>query len=61
VSDVTHGPLVKTFHGKFAKHKHHVGHSAHVTNIRWSTDNKLLVSAGGADTAALDEDDGVAV
>lgn len=32
-----------------AKHKRYFGHSAHVTNIRLSHDDKYVVSAGGGD------------
>ena len=32
-----------------ATHKKYVGHSAHVTNVRFSWDDKYLVSAGGDD------------
>ncbi|PNI66240.1 EML6 isoform 4 [Pan troglodytes] len=34
---------------KFAKHKRYFGHSAHVTNIRFSYDDKYVVSTGGDD------------
>ncbi|CAF95572.1 unnamed protein product [Tetraodon nigroviridis] len=34
---------------KFAKHKRYFGHSAHVTNVRFSCDDKFVISAGGSD------------
>uniref|UniRef100_A0A803SL06 EMAP like 6 n=1 Tax=Anolis carolinensis TaxID=28377 RepID=A0A803SL06_ANOCA len=34
---------------KFAKHKRYFGHSAHVTNIRFSHDDKYVISTGGDD------------
>ncbi|KAK5925768.1 hypothetical protein CgunFtcFv8_021400 [Champsocephalus gunnari] len=45
--------LIKLFQfpcsDKFAKHKRYFGHSAHVTNVRFSCDDKFLISAGGSD------------
>lgn len=32
-----------------AKHKRYFGHSAHVTNIRFSHDDKYVISTGGDD------------
>lgn len=42
-------PCVK----KGAKFRKYVGHSAHVTNVRFSTDGMSLVSTGGADHAVF--------
>eukprot|EP00051_Salpingoeca_urceolata_P007134 m.94665 g.94665 ORF g.94665 m.94665 type:complete len:1961 (-) comp15130_c0_seq1:316-6198(-) len=47
--------LVKLFKfpttGKFAKFKKYIGHSAHVTNVRWLANDEKLISVGGGDTA----------
>ena len=36
-----------------AKFKKYIGHSAHVTNVRWSSDLQWVVSTGGADHAVF--------
>ena len=42
-----------TFTPTGAKFRKYVGHSAHVTNVRFSGDHKWLVSTGGADHAVF--------
>uniref|UniRef100_A0A8C8VLX9 EMAP like 5 n=1 Tax=Pelusios castaneus TaxID=367368 RepID=A0A8C8VLX9_9SAUR len=49
--------FVKLFHfpakGKFGKFKRYVAHSTHVTNVRWTHEDSLLVTVGGADTSLM--------
>ncbi|XP_057714633.1 echinoderm microtubule-associated protein-like 5 isoform X2 [Corythoichthys intestinalis] len=39
--------------GKYAKFKRYVAHSTHVTNVRWTHEDSLLVTAGGGDTCLM--------
>uniref|UniRef100_A0A3Q2XCV2 EMAP like 5 n=1 Tax=Hippocampus comes TaxID=109280 RepID=A0A3Q2XCV2_HIPCM len=39
--------------GKYAKFKRYVAHSTHVTNVRWTHEDSLLVTAGGGDTSLM--------
>ncbi|CAB4035433.1 echinoderm microtubule-associated -like 6 [Paramuricea clavata] len=36
-----------------AKFRQFTGHSSHVTNVRWTSDDKMLVTTGGMDTSVL--------
>ena len=53
ISFIPNTHSLDNFQGKYAKFKKYVGHSAHVTNVRWTRNNKHLISIGGADTAVL--------
>lgn len=43
--------LIPTVAPQGAKFKKYIGHSAHVTNVRWSNDLQCVLTTGGADHA----------
>ncbi|XP_042878001.1 echinoderm microtubule-associated protein-like 5 [Penaeus japonicus] len=51
------GGLVRLFRypcqGGFKKHRQYTGHSAHVTNVKWTFDDSTIVTTGGADTSVI--------
>ncbi|XP_037073170.1 echinoderm microtubule-associated protein-like 5 [Pollicipes pollicipes] len=51
------GGLIKLFRypaqEKWCRFRKYMGHSSHVTNVRWTYDGQYLVSVGGADCSVL--------
>ena len=41
------------FQAHGAKYSPFSGHSSHVTNVRWTHDDKMLITTGGMDTSIL--------
>ncbi|KAK7068131.1 Echinoderm microtubule-associated protein-like 5 [Halocaridina rubra] len=39
--------------GGFKRHRQYRAHSSHVTNVKWTFDDSLVVSTGGADTSVI--------